>query len=350
MAVGTTTALIAAGIAAAGTATAGIAGAVANMSAQDRAKLLQEQGVQQWLKVNIPDPKEQQLALDKFVRTGTFTPELEKAVKPLDTEFKKIQQDPRLKESRMRALAALEQQGYGGEQVQDTAARQQALIDAGAKNRGEQEAITSSMARRGQLGTGLELAARQAASQSNQDRLANSALEIEKQRRNRALQSITGAGDLAGNIQNADFQRNAAIAQAQDAINMFNTQNTQGVQQRNVNRANEASQYNLGMDQDIANRNVGLNNFQQQYNKELLQQQFQNQAAKAAGLTGQYNNQAQNAIEGGKNAGNMWAGIAGGLSSVGANFAKDATKVEGAVPQPLKFAGDDETDKYGAYA
>lgn len=300
----------------------GVAGAVTNMSAQQRAQLLQDKGVQEWLKVNVPDPEQQKIALDQFTRTGKLTPELEQAVKPLDSQFNKIQSDPRLKESRMRALSALEQQGYGGEQVQDRATRQEALIDSAARSRGQQEAITSSIARRGQLGGGSELAARLSTAQADADRNAKIGLDSETQRRQRMLQSIAGAGDLAGNIQNQNFQQAAAAAQAQDAINMFNTQNTQNVANRNINRNNEAQTYNLNMDQDVANRNVGLKNYEQEYNKELLQQQFQNQAAKAGGIAGQYGQQANQATQQGQSAANMWGGVASGAGSLGLGAGK----------------------------
>jgi len=316
------------GLSAAASLGSGVVGALQNASASDRAKLLQEQGVQEWLKLNIPDIDSQKLALEEFVRTGKMDPKLEATVKPLDSQFAKIQQDPRLKETRMRALQAMEEQAYGGEQVQDTAARQQALIDSGAKSRGQQEAITSSMARRGQLGSGLELAARQNAAQAEGDRLASTGLDIESQRRDRALRSMAGAATAAGDLANTDFAQKSAAAQAQDAINLFNTKNTQSVLGKNVDRSNEAQTYNLNLDQDIANKNTGVRNYEQEKNKALIQQQFDNQKAKTAGLTGQYGEQADQANKQGQSAANMWGGIASGIGTAGVGGAKIAAAKE----------------------
>lgn len=301
---------------AAGSAASGIAGAAANMSAQDRAKLLQDQGVQQWLSVNIPDPAQQKLALNQFVQAGTIAPSLQTAVKQADSQLQSIKTNPALQNTRLRALSSLEQQGYGGEQVQDTAAREKALIDSGAAARGQQQQILGSLARRGQLGTGLELTGRLDAAQGNANNLASNALDIEAARRNRALQAVQGAGNLAGDIQNQQFGQQAQQASAQDAINRFNAANAQGVNAANAQASQAANLYNLQNAQNVANQNTQTQNYQQEYNSKLLQQQFANQAAKAAGLTGQYNNQANTAIQSGQNLGNMFGGISSGLGKI----------------------------------
>lgn len=318
---GLETAVIGGLISAAGSVGGGLMGALANMSAQERAKLAQDQGIQAWLKTQIPDPEQQKLALQTFTNSGQFTPHLETAVKQQESEMGKISADPALKEARLKALGSLEQQGYGGEQVQDTAAREKAIIDTGAANRGRQEAVLGSMERRGQLGSGLELAARQQNAQGASDQLASQGLDIESQRRQRALQAVQGAGSLAGDIQSKQWGMQSDQAKAQDAINAFNAQMASGSQQRNVAAQNAAGMYNTTNAQDIANKNVGVNNMQQQYNKELNQQHFQSQATQAAGLSGQYGQQAAQATQQGQNAANMWGGIAQGVGQLGAGIA-----------------------------
>lgn len=332
----------------------GIAGAISNASAADRAAMLQEKGMKEWFNLNIPDPRERELALQKFVQAGELHPALEQSVKTEESKFNGITQDPHLRESRMRSLAALEQQSYGGEQVQDAAARQKALIESGASNRGHQLAITGDLARRGQLGSGLELAARQNAAQAEGDRLANNSLDIEAQRRQRMLQAMEGAGSLAGNIQGQDFDMAAAKAKANDAINMFNTQNLIGMNQRNIDRGNDATKYNLSTKQDVANRNVGLNNYQQEYNKNLLQQDFENRAKRAAGLSGQYGQQAQQVTQQGQNAAKMWGGVASGAgNAIGGYYTGNNSTGQQPSPQPYTedYSGawdDKDKDYYGS--
>jgi hypothetical protein len=317
--IGTTAAAIIGGVGALG---AGTIGAIQNASAQDRAALLQDKGVQEWLKVNIPNPEEQKLAVEKFVQQGELHPVMEQGLKAADTEFNKIQSDPQLKASRMRALGSLEEQGYGGEQVQDKAAREQALIESGAANRGRQQAVISDFAHRGQLGSGLELSGRLDAAQAEGDRLASNSLGLESDRRNRALAALSGAGNLAGDIQSDQYKMDSDKARASDAINLFNTNNMQNVGQRNVDRTKAAAAANLATKQRIADQNTTLSNFEQQYNKELAQQKFQNDATKAAGVSGQYGNQAQGILAAGQSAGNMWGGIASALGSTAASAAK----------------------------
>lgn len=342
--------LLIGGIAALGS---GVAGALANASAAERAQMLQEKGMQEWFDLNIPDPKERELALKQFVQVGELHPALEQSVKAEESKLGNVNLDQGLQNSRLRALAALEEQGFGGEQIQDAAARQKALIESGAANRGRQQAIVSDFARRGMGGSGLELQARLDASQAEGDRLASQGLDLEAQRRQRMLQAMEGAGQLAGNIQQQGLDLETAKAKAADAINMFNTQNAIGMQQRNIDRANEASKYNLGTAQDVSNRNVGLSNYQQEFNKNLLQQDYENRMKRAAGISGQYNQQAQQATQQGQNAANMWGGIASGVGTLtgswmnAENAAADRALKEKAVQQGMNpFALNKSWDEY----
>lgn len=305
-------------------------GMLAQTSANDRAAMLQDQALQEWLKIQIPDPKAQALALERFVQAGELTPELESAVAVSASEMEKISTDPRLRESRMRALSSLEEIGMGGESLEDQAAQERALIEAGTASRGRGEAILSDLARRGQLGSGMEIAARQAANQAEGDRAATTALDIESQRRRRALEALSGAGNLAGDIERDEFGMASDVAQAADKIRLFNAQNAQSVGGRNVDRRNEAMAANLAAKQGVMDRNTGLSNFQQQYNRELEQQRFDNQGKIAAGKTGQLGQNAALATQQGAQAAQMWGNVASGLGNVAASaFGSKDKKAQG---------------------
>lgn len=310
------------GIAGVASGAAGVVGHLANKSAQDRAAILQEKGVQEWLDIQFPDKEKQKLVLQRFVSAGELDPSVEEAIWAQDTELKQIQSDPKLKEARMRSLGALEEIGYGGESFEDQAAQEQALIESGSANRGRQQAIVSDMERRGQLGTGLELSARLDEQQAEGDRLAQTTLGLERDRRLRGLNAIMGAGELAGDIQSDEYEMDRDAATAADAIRMFNTRNSQDVMSRNVDRKNRAAEQNLANDQRILDQNVGTSNFEQQYNKELDQRDFENRMKRAAGVSGQYGQQAAQEIESGKNAAQMWGNIASGVGQIGLGAAK----------------------------
>lgn len=306
----------------------GVIGHLSNMSAQDRAQALQEKGVQEWLKVNIPDPAKMKLAMERFVSVGELVPELEAPLKAAETEFQKIKQDGRLRGTRMRALSSLEEQGYGGESAADAAAQEKAIIESGAANRGRQQAIVSDFQRRGQGGSGLELQARLDAQQAEGDRLSMGALDMEQARRMRALNAIAGAGELAGNMEEQDYRQKSDAARAADAIGLFNTQNAQGVMNRNVDRGNSADQWNLTNKQNTSDKNTALSNFEQQYNKELYQQDFDNRAKRAAGLSGQYGQQAAGEVSRGQSAAQMWGGIGQGVGKIALSAMDEKSKDE----------------------
>lgn len=316
MAIGTALAL---GLGA--SALGGIGNAAANMSAADRAAALQDKGVQEWLKVHLPNPEEQKLAMERFVQVGEVNPKLEQAIQQNPSEFQKITTSVANRNAQNRALKELEDIGYqGGLRLQDKAALQEAMMEGQVKDRANREAIAADMARRGQGGSGFEFASQLAAQQSGADRDASNSLKVAAQAQDRALQSIMGAGDLATKYRGQDYEEQAKRAAAQDAINRFNTANMQDVQQRNIGSQNRAAEMNLAEKQRLADANTNMANQEQKYNKELLQQQFDNQAKVAAGKSGQYAQQAQGAIQQGQQLGNVFSNI--GQAGAGAASAQ----------------------------
>lgn len=306
-------------IAAVGTAASaagGIANMVSNMSAADRAKAAQDKGLQEWLAIQIPDPEKQKLALERFVSAGELDPKLESAIKQDPSGLKQISTSMAHKEAQNKALQSLQQIGEeGGLRLQDKAALQDAMMQANIKGRADREGIIADMARKGQSGSGFELASQLSAQQGDADRLANTSLKTAAGAQERALQAIMGAGDLSSKYRSQEFGEEAEKAKAQDAINRFNTSNLQDIQQRNIGSQNRAQEMNLANRQDILNRNVNVGNQEQQYNKSLLQQQFENQAKLAAGKTGQYNQEAQSELQKGQAMGNAFSNIGGGIGS-----------------------------------
>ncbi len=297
-------------------AVGGVANAAANMSAADRAKAAQDKGLQEWLKINVPDPKDQQLALERFVSAGEIDPKLETAIKQDPSGLKQVTTSMAQKGAQNRALQELQQVGSeGGLRLQDKAALQDATLESNMKAKADRDAITADMARKGQGGSGFELAAQLGAQQGQADRDANSSLKVAAGAQERALQAIMGGGDMATKMRSQEFGEEAEKAKAQDAINRFNTTNLQDIGQRNIASQNAAQVANLANKQDILNKNVGVSNQQQQYNKELQQRQFDNQVKLAAGKSGQYGQQAQGELNQGQMIGNAASNIGGGIGS-----------------------------------
>jgi hypothetical protein len=287
----------------------------AQKSAADRAAALQDQNLQNWIKIHIPDPAEQKLALQQFVQQGTLDPKLEQAIKANPSQFQNIITDQKYKDAQNQALSELQDIGNsGGMRLQDKEKLQEAQQSSNDKERGDRLAIDQSMANRGMGGSGFAAAAQLGAQQSGADRNAQSSLSAAASAQDRALQSIMGAGNMATQYQNQQFNQDAQKATAADKINLFNTENAQGVQQRNIGSQNAAMSANLAAKQKVADENTQLSNFQQQYNNQLQQQQFDNETKKAAGMGGNYNALANNALQQGQMLGNTFSNIGGGLA------------------------------------
>ncbi|MHA0110743.1 hypothetical protein ACXYUI_26840, partial [Klebsiella pneumoniae] len=94
-------------------------------------------------------------------------------------------------------------------------------------------AITQNMQARGLGGSGLDLVAKLQSGQDANQTEALRALEIAGQGEQARRDATAKAGNLGGSLESQDFGEQAAKAQAQDAINRFNTQNS-----------NQAAQYN----------------------------------------------------------------------------------------------------------
>lgn len=295
----------------------GLGSFFANKSANDRAQMLQDRGLQEWMAANIPDPEQQKLALEEFVTQGTLNPALEQAIAAKPSEFKNIVTSSTNRSAQNRALSELEEIGnQGGLRLQDKAALQESMQGSQVRDRANRQGITAEMARRGTGGSGIEVASQLQGQQATSDRDANNSLKVAAMAQDRALQSIMGAGDLASKYRTQDFGEQEKKAAAADKINLFNTQNLQDVQHRNLGMQNRAQEMNLAQRQKTSDQNTQLSNQQQQYNKELMQQQFNNKAKKAAGMGGQYNQMAQTEQQGGAQTGQLLSTLGGGISNV----------------------------------
>lgn len=187
-----------------------------------------------------------------------------------------VQVDPRLKSQQMAAMDALNeiQQG-GGLNAQDRANLAQIQNESAVADKGRRDAILQNMAQRGQSGSGLELLSQLQSSQAATDRAAQQGLNISGMAQNRALDAIMQSGQLANQMRGQEFGEQSKKAEAEDAINRFNTQNRQNV-----------NQYNVGGRQDISNQGVTMRNQNQMLENQRKQNIFSNQMDKATAMGG----------------------------------------------------------------
>jgi len=220
--------------------------------------------------IGIPSVEAQQISLEAPELVGLLNAEqLE------DTELKQIQEDTRLREAQMDALRNLQTLGEVGLSPEERAQRSEMLRQGAAQEQARQKQILQGMAQRGTLDSGASLLAQlQSSSAAGADTRRQSeqmAADIAARRR----QALAQAGSMASTMSAEDFRRGATTASAQDQIARFNA----------MQRAGTAQQ-NLAAKQNIANQKADLANQQQIYNKQLLQQRYQNEMDKARTLAG----------------------------------------------------------------
>lgn len=281
-----TAALVVGGVSAGSNILGGVLGQQAAAANRDAAQQAMANAQAQFAGINVPDVASQQLNLEQLVQQGTLSPEMAQAIQQQGTGLANIQTDPKLAQAQMQALATMQKMGQTGLTPQDMAALNASRRAVAGDVQAQQGQILQNMAARGMGGGGSELAARLQASQSAADRGAQQSDQIMAQAQNRMLNAVSQAGQLGTQIRGQQYGELANAAQAQDAINRFNSQNAMATQMANIQAANQAQAANLAAKQQIANANVAQNNAQQQYNKQLLQQRFGNQMSLASGRAG----------------------------------------------------------------
>ncbi len=290
-----------AGMAIGGPLGAGIGGIVGFLGGlfgggDDGSKQYIDQAIQKLIAVNIPDPEQQKVAFKQYQLTGKLDPKLEQAIAANPTALNEVVKNTQYSAAQNKALMQLQDLGeQGGLSLSDKANLQGELMQSANKDKASRDAITDDFARRGEGGSGMALQAQLSGEQSAGDRDAQARLQSLGSAQDRALQSIQGAGELAGKLNSEDYQRQSDLAAAKDRINQFNTQNAQAVQQRNVGTQNAAQAANLENNQKVSNANTDTYNKQEQYNKGLSQQNYENQMQKAQAEANAYTGAASNA-------------------------------------------------------
>lgn len=333
-----------------------IAGMVQQANAQGASRDQINQAIQEFIKISVPDPEQQKLELQHYQSTGSFSPQLEHSIKQDPSAFEGIVKNQQYSQAQDRALGQLQSLGEeGGLSLSDKADLQGELLTSANKDRANRDAITDDYARRGQLGSGMELQAQLSGNQAAGDRDAMARLQTLGSARDRALAAISGSGDLAGKLQGQDYQMKSDQAAARDRINQFNTQNAQSVQQRNVAADNAGQMYNLDRSQAISNANTDMANKEQQYNKELVQKNYENQMQKAGAIGNLKTGQATNIDKAGATTAQQYGAIGSAAGQTGTAIQGqnnwdawlDATKKKKLDGQA--YGGGDADPSYGSY-
>ena len=263
--------------------------------------------------ITAPDLSKLIPQLQYQVQQGTLTPAQAQAQLQQASLYSGVNSDASTVQGARTGLNQLNEIASNGGQTQ--ADRAQIAADAAqvaAKTASDRQAQIQQLQQQGNAGTGAELAARLSGVQGEANANANAGAQVATAEQQRALQAIQSGiqGNTALNSQL--FDQAAKKAQAQDAINQFNTnaqnqfasQNAQNQQASNVANFNTANQI-AGINTGIANQqaampyNAAQANFTNQLNQGVAASTADRSAgATLAGLAGQQAVSSQNAITG----------------------------------------------------
>lgn len=158
--------------------------------------------------------------------------------------------------------------------------------------RGGEEAAITALRRRGRLGAGQELLARGAGGREASDLASRLGADLQRAALERRLSALSQYGTAASLLRGQDVGVEQSRADAINRFKEFAALQRQQAAQYGAGARERAQAYNVGTAQDIANRQseanyqTALENLQRQ--NALRQQQYQNQLAKAGGISDIY--------------------------------------------------------------
>lgn len=130
-----------------------------------------------------------------------------------------------MRQKQLQAIGGVEELSQTGLSAIDRAALTEIQNQIATQERGQRESILQNMAQRGLAGSGQELAAQLQSSQAASQQASTQGMQQAAQAQRARMQALSSLSEMAGGIEQTDFQREAQRQEAQDAINRFNTQN-----------------------------------------------------------------------------------------------------------------------------
>lgn len=252
---------------------AGLFGGDSGKKEMKEANKLMRDNIARLEAIGIPTIEAQRIALQSPELVGLLEAE---TLGP--SRFEEISMDPRLQAAQMAALEDI----TGIAEAGGLDAQTRLNLEEGlARAAGAEQARLQQLKEDPTLGQGQRLALQSQAVQGTGQSARNVALQSAAQAQQARMAALGQQANLASGIQQQQLGLAGQKASAADAIAQFNTQQRMGVQSQN-----------LSAKQAMENQRIATANQQEMYNKALIQQKFQNEMAKATGVTGQQTNLA----------------------------------------------------------
>lgn len=268
--------------------------------------------------------------LDQLVQQGVITPEQAKTYLQEGTSFSDISTDPRLRDAQMAALSSLQDiANSGGLTAIDKAKIGEITSRLGQEERGAREAIVQRSAEQGRGGTPLELAALLENQQGSATRASQEGADVAAMAEQRALEALTNAGNLGGQIRSQEFGEQSDIASAKDLMARFNAEHLNTSEEANAARRMTAQEQNLAERQRIADANAGIRGENRSIAADAKQTAYENELDKRKSIAAALSAQAQDKIERAKRhdafIGNL-VGTAGTVSAAAVSKSDERSK------------------------
>jgi hypothetical protein len=255
----------------------GIFGGDAAAGDRERALKAAEMAMEEIRKTGLPPDLSAPIFFKYFQKAGVLTPEMEQALSLGQSEVAGITEDPTLKSAQMDALSMLSERARTGLTAEDRYAVNKVRDQIAADQNSKIQQILMNAQQRGQGGSGAMMAAQMRAASTGANEMSRAGDALLAQASQRALQAAQSSGDLSGRMRAQDFNVANTKAQAADQFKRFDLQNRMAVNQRNIDRKNDASRYNLNMDQAVSNANTQLTNQEMLRQREAQRQRWQDE-------------------------------------------------------------------------
>lgn len=207
--------------------------------------------------------------------------------------YNNIALDPATRAAQMAALGQYTDiANAGGLDANAKLAIQQANDAATEQAQGEQGAIMKSAQAMGQGGGDFALTQRALAAQGASNTAATTGMQAAAEAEANREAALNAMANIGGGINASDYAQAANKAASTNTINATNTAATNAANTGNVTNAINTGEFNTNTAQGVnaANTTAGQNKVY--YNAGLPQQQFNNELAKAGGIAGVSQNQA----------------------------------------------------------
>lgn len=241
-----------------------------------------------WNKLQTSDFDMRSLDAPELQMVAELFPALREAITPESAP--QIAGSPEMRKEQLLSLADLRDVSRRGMSDVDRLASREAQLGASQALKADRDSTLRSLAARGQLGTGDELAARLNSNAAAANMQADMGAQLARDAAMRRLAATSDAAGMAGAIRGADVNEQSQNANLSSRFNelVYGVLNNAAAANQQAQQA--ANAYNTGTRQDLANQNTvnryktDLENLNRQ--NELRSAAFSEQLRKLQGQSG----------------------------------------------------------------